>query len=138
MRSASGVRAGSLYFAVVFAAGVVLGVPRTLFIAPALGELTAVLLEVPAMLAIAWVACGWALNKADVASRVSQRLIVGAIALMLLLVAEVSLSFLLTGKTPLEHFLGYTQPSALIGLAAQVAYAGFPLFKGTSLARRPA
>ena len=121
--------AGSLYFLVVFAAGFALGVPRTLLIAPAIGELAAVLMEVPVMLWIAWVACGWTLSRIEVLPEPAQRVMVGASALVLLLSAEAALSVYLSGRTLLEHFLSYTRPSQLIGLAGQLAYAGFPLVR---------
>ena len=53
-------RAGALYFTVVFAAGFGFGALRVSAIAPRFGETTAVLTEVPLMLAIAWAACGFA------------------------------------------------------------------------------
>ena len=52
-------RAGVVYFAVVFATGFALGTVRTLWLAPALGERRAELLETPFMLA----ACGLANNS---------------------------------------------------------------------------
>jgi ABC-type uncharacterized transport system permease subunit len=129
MRSSSAVLAGALYFAIVFAAGFALGALRTLFIAPAVGETGAVLLEIPLMLAMAWLACGWVLSRIEVGSRPAQRLLMGATALALLLAAEAALSVLLFGNALVEHFQGYARPSALIGLAAQLAYAAFPLVR---------
>ncbi|HSC99338.1 MAG TPA: hypothetical protein VLI21_10575 [Casimicrobiaceae bacterium] len=62
------VLAASLYFLIVFAFGFAPGVLRTMFIAPAVGETAAVLLEVPVILAFAWMACGWVLNRIKVES----------------------------------------------------------------------
>jgi hypothetical protein len=137
MNASSAVLAGSLYFAVVFAAGFSLGMPRTLLLAPAVGELKAVLLELPVMLAIAWIACGWVLRKIEVPPDARQRVLVGATALVLLLAAEAALSIYL-GKTLMEHFLSYTEPSALLGLAGQVAYACFPLLRRSPVSDRRA
>ncbi len=60
------VEAAVVYAALVFAAGFVLGVLRVLLLAPQLGALVAVLVELPAMLAIAWVACGFSLRRSAI------------------------------------------------------------------------
>jgi hypothetical protein len=51
--------AGAVYFLVVFLLGFGLGTIRVLFVAPRLGQTTAVLLETPLMLAASWTSCGW-------------------------------------------------------------------------------
>ena len=121
--------AGCVYFSIVFAAGFALGVPRTLWIAPAIGELRAVLLEVPVMLAIAWVACDRVLRRIDVGPGRASRLLMGGAALVLLLAAEAALAVLVSGQTLAEHVMGYARPAALVGGAAQVASACFPLVR---------
>ena len=82
-----GVKAGAAYFAVVFAAGFVLGTVRVLLLIPRLGALTSVLLELPLMLAISWMACGWALRRFRVPPRIPPRLTMGATAFALLMLA---------------------------------------------------
>jgi hypothetical protein len=56
------VKAAIGYFAVVFGMGFLLGTLRVLHIAPRLGEEFAVLIELPLMLAISWVACSWIID----------------------------------------------------------------------------
>ena len=124
------IAAGSVYFLIVFAAGFVLGSVRTFLVAPEIGETAAVMLEIPLMLTIAWFACGWAVKKAKVPRRVADRILMGAIALMLLLIAEALLSVTLAGLTLGEHLAGYAQAGPLIGLAAQTLYACFPIIQG--------
>ena len=48
---------GIVYVVAVFAAGFVLGVLRTLVLAPLFGALWAVLLELPVILTVAWLVC---------------------------------------------------------------------------------
>jgi len=130
------VAAGSVYFIIVFAAGFLLGTVRTLFVAPQVGQVTAVLMEVPVMLVAAWFACAWVLRKIHVARRTIDRVAMGAIALGLLLVAEVLVSVGLAGLSLSEHFRSYSQPAPLIGLAAQLLYACFPLIRTRTTGER--
>ena len=50
------VKAGAIYFALVFGAGFVLGTVRTLWVVPRVGTRTAELTEMPIMLAVTIVA----------------------------------------------------------------------------------
>src|SRR5208282_1609756 len=53
------VKAGVLYFALVFAVGFVLGAIRTVWVVPHVGTRTAELMEMPIMLAVTIVAARW-------------------------------------------------------------------------------
>ena len=52
-----------LYVATVFAAAFILGTLRVLVLAPRLGELAAVTLEVPVVLGLSWIVAGWVLRR---------------------------------------------------------------------------
>ena len=52
-------RAGALYFALVFAVGFALGAIRTLWVVPRLGTRMAEVMEMPIMLAVTIVAARW-------------------------------------------------------------------------------
>ncbi|WP_375588981.1 hypothetical protein ABWH89_18775 [Hoeflea alexandrii] len=121
--------AAAAYFCATFAAGFVLGTIRTLLVEPTTGALGAVALELPLMLAVSWIACGWALRRFDLESRFSPRLVMGVVALALLMGAELFVSVLLAGRSPGEHLALYQTVPALLGLAAQLAYAIFPLVR---------
>jgi len=82
------VKAGVLYFALVFGAGFVLGTVRTIWVVPRLGTRTAELLEMPTMLVVAIVAARWTVLRLAVPSVPSARLGMGGVALVLMLVAE--------------------------------------------------
>jgi hypothetical protein len=109
------------YAAAVFAVGFVLGTLRVLWLAPTVGELPAVAMELPVMLAASWVAAGAVLRRWPV----DRRLAMGALALAVLLACEAGLAVLLGGG--LRGFLAHlaTAPGAL-GLAGQVAFALIP------------
>ena len=81
-------KAGVLYFALVFGAGFVLGTARTLWIVPRVGTRRAELMETPIMLVVTIVAARWIVLHFAVPSTPSSRLGMGCIALVLLLLAE--------------------------------------------------
>jgi hypothetical protein len=124
MRSAA--LAGCLYFALVFAAGVALGVPRALVLAPRTGPLAAVLLELPLILAVAWLVCGRLLARLAVPGDPAARALMGGLAFALLIGAELLLA-LASGGTAAGFLAGLATPAGLLGLAGQAAFALLPL-----------
>lgn len=123
------IRAGSAYFLIVFAIGFGLGVIRTLLVIPRFGEVLAVCIEVPILLALSWLVCGWLVRKARVSTATASRLTMGITAFALLMLAELALSMLLAGATPAEHWATYRKLAAQIGLGAQLLFASFPLWQ---------
>jgi hypothetical protein len=119
--------AGAMYFGAVFAAGFALGVLRTTVLTPAIGRLAAVAVELPIILAIAWIACGAVLRRITLTRPEAAGM--GAVAFVLLMAAEAALSLLLTGRSLAEHFALYARPAYLLGLAGQLAFASFPLVR---------
>ncbi len=126
---AKAIRAGLFYFALVFGIGFVLGTIRITFVIPRLGELVAVMLELPVMLASAWLVCGWLVTRLAVPGRLAPRALMGATAFSLLMVAELVLAVLLFGRTPAQHLDSYRSTAALLGLAGQLLFAAFPLWR---------
>ncbi len=122
--------AGLVYFAVAFAAGFALGTLRVLVLIPRLGETSAVLLELPIMLALSWMACRWLIARFDVPRLTMARLVMGGLAFAVLILAEIGVSVFGFQRTLSEHLEHYRQPSALLGLAAQIAFAAFPVVRG--------
>jgi len=60
-------KAGGLYFALVFGAGFVLGTIRTLWVVPRVGTRMAELMEAPIMLVVTVVAARWTVLRLAVA-----------------------------------------------------------------------
>ena len=61
-------KAGALYFALVFGAGFVLGTIRTLWVVPRLGMRVAELMETPIMLVVTIAAARWIVHRLVVPS----------------------------------------------------------------------
>lgn len=119
--------AGAVYFTIVFAAGFVLGTLRTFLIEPVMGAASAVLVELPFILAISWVACRWTVHRFNAPKQISSRFMMGFSALLFLLSAEVILSVWLSGLSLQQHFTLYLKPAAQLGLIGQLVFAAFPL-----------
>jgi len=119
-------RAGAAYFALVFAAGFVLGTIRTLFLAPAFGELAATLVELPVILTVAWLVCGWLIAHFKLPPRTPTRVVMGAVAFALLMGAEVALSVWLFGRTFEEFGARLLSPPGALGLVGQIVFAALP------------
>jgi hypothetical protein len=122
-------RAGAVYFAIVFAVGFVLGTIRALVVVPRFGETNAVLIELPVMLALSWIVCASLVRRFAVPPRVAARAMMGGVAFALLMIAEACVSMFGFGRTLAEHLSVYQTAGAQLGLAAQVAFALFPVLQ---------
>ena len=124
--------AGAIYFAIVFAWAFALGIVRVLVVAPRLGEVAAVLIEAPLVLAASWLACHWTVRRLGVGPSVGERLILGAVAFLLLIIVEFALSVLAFGRPASAWLEGFATPPGAIGLCAQVAFGFVPLLQRTA------
>lgn len=96
-------KAGVLYFAVVFGAGFVLGTIRTLWVVPHVGARTAELMESPIMLVVTILTARWIVRRLAVPFTLPSRLGMGSVALGLMLVAEFTLVLWLRGLSIREY-----------------------------------
>ncbi len=122
-------KAGVAYFAIAFAIAFVLGALRVLFVAPRVGEFAAVLIEVPIMLTVSWLVCGWVLNRIAVPASIGARLAMGAVAFALLMAAEFALGIYGFGNTAGEIVSSFARLPAQLGLAGQVGFALMPVLR---------
>jgi hypothetical protein len=114
------------YAGLVFAAGAVLGTLRVLVLEPLLGPMAAVLVELPAMLALAWLALGPILARWPVPPRAGPRLALGGLAFAALIGMEIVFAALAFGRAPGAVLAGTVTGPGLAGLAGQVAFALLP------------
>jgi hypothetical protein len=92
------IAAGALYFAVMFGLGFLLGPVRLFLLEPRLGPTGAVLVEAVPMLAAMWAVAPWAARLFALPATAAARLGMGAIGLVLLLLADTLLGWLLFGR----------------------------------------
>jgi hypothetical protein len=85
-------RAGVLYFTIIFVIGFALGTIRVLLLVPRLGAVTSELIELPIILTAAWILCDRLITHLQVSRHWWARLSMGAIAFTLLMMAEAVLS----------------------------------------------
>jgi len=126
-------KAGMLYFALVFGAGFVLGPIRILWAVPRFGTRMAELMEMPIMLFVTMIAARWIIRRFAVTSKPSTRLGMGCIALGFLLVAECTLVLWLQGLS-IRDFLASRDPvSGTVYYGMLVVFAIMPLLVARKL-----
>jgi hypothetical protein len=119
-------KAGILYFALVFGAGFVLGPIRILWLVPRFGIRLAELLEMPIMLIVIILAARWVVRRFALTPTFS-RLGIGLIALGLLFVAEFTLVLQLRGLTIAEYVASRDPVSGTAYYALLGAFTAMPL-----------
>jgi hypothetical protein len=123
-------KAGMLYFALVFGTGFVLGIPRVLWLAPWLGTRTAELIESPIMLVVILFAAGWVVRRFSLPPTVAARLGPGFIALGLLLAAEFTIVLKVRHLTLAQYFAGRDPVAGAVYILMLLLFALMPLIVG--------
>ena len=120
-------KAGVLYFALVFGAGFVLGAIRTLWVVPRVGTRLAELMEAPLMLVVTIVAARWIVRHLAIPYVPSARLGMGCIGLSLLLVAEFGFMLWVRGLSIRQYFASRDRVSGAVYYVMLVLFAVMPL-----------
>ena len=122
-------KAGFFYFLMVFAVGFLLGTIRVIYLIPRFGPVPAVLIELPILLAISWSACGIVLRHIEVPPQFGERLAMGTVAFVILMLAEVIFATLEFGQAIPDYLAQYSTAHGALGLAGQVVFAFFPVLR---------
>jgi hypothetical protein len=120
-------KAGLLYFAIVFGAGFALGSVRTLWIVPRLGTRIAELMETPIMFVIVVAAARWIVRHLAVPPMPSRRIGMGCIGLGLSLAAEIALVLWLRGLSIREYLASRDPVSGTVYYLMLGVFATMPL-----------
>lgn len=108
----------------VFAVAFVLGALRVTFIAPQLGPLAAVALELPLVLALSWLVAGRVLRRWPLTPRLGMALL--SLLILTLLELATALAF---GQTPGQFLAAMATPPGALGLAGQIGFGLIPLIR---------
>ena len=120
-------KAGILYFALVFGAGFVLGTVRTLWVVPRFGPRTAELMEMPVMFVVSILAARWIVQRLFVPPMLFARVTMGGMALALLLLAEFSLVLWLRSLSIEEYFANRDPVSGTVYYVMLLVFALIPV-----------
>jgi len=120
-------KAASLYFALVFGTGFLLGMIRVPFLVPRLGIRSAELIEMPLMLVAIVLAARFVVRVFSLPSDGFERIRVGFLALALVAAAELSFAYLFQGLSPSQYFASRDAVSGLVYLAVLVLFALMPV-----------
>lgn len=124
------IKAGVLYFLLVFGAGFVLGVVRQLILIPRMGEMWAELFEMPFMFVAILLAARWVVRRLGVPAQAGPRLAMGLTALGLLVAAEIGLVLRLRGLTLAEYVEQREPVSGTVYLLMLGVFAAMPWLLG--------
>jgi hypothetical protein len=118
--------AGVAYFAVVFAAGFVLGVVRETWVVGPLGRQTAELLEMPLMFGAMLVGARWAVRRFVPPRDAGSRWAMGLLALALLQAFEFGVVMPLRGMSFDAYLASRLTPAGIAYLLMVALYAALP------------
>lgn len=123
-------KAGLIYFAIVFGFGFIFGTIRTLWIVPHIGARTAELIETPLMIAISFLAAHKIVRHLHVPFTIFKRLTMGIVGLALMLCAEFTLVLWLRGLSLQQYFATRDPVSGTAYYFALLLFAIAPLLVG--------
>jgi hypothetical protein len=121
------IKAGVLYFGLVFGAGFLLGPIRLLWAVPRFGTRLAELMEMPIMLVVTIAAARWMARRLAVPYTLPIRLGVGCLALGLMLIAEFALVLSLRGISISEYLASRDPVSGTVYYVMLGVFAIMPL-----------
>jgi len=117
-----------IYFGLVFASGFVLAPVRILVLQPRVGERLAELIELPLMVLVSWLLASWLMRRKLMPYRRWQRILVGALALLLILLAEFWV-VLFVREISLDEYLATRDPvAALAYYISLLMFAAMPVW----------
>jgi hypothetical protein len=117
---------GLNYFLIVFTFAFCMGVARVLLVAPRLGPMAAVLIEVPILIAVSWFVSRYLLRNSVLS--LLQLALMGLTAFILTMASEALLAEFLQGNSVAAWAASLATSIGLLGLAGQIIFALMPIF----------
>jgi len=106
-----------------------MGIFRVLVANPALGKTTAVLIELPLVLAISWISAGILIARFGICQNLTQRLAMGGLALIVTVAAELGFSVFVFGQSLSAYVETIWNPAGVLGLSGQAGFALIPAMR---------
>ena len=119
-------KAGVIYFLLVFTVGWALGPIRELWAVPHFGRMAAMLSEAVIMLVAMTVAARWVIRRFEVPQTLSDTLSIGLIAIGLLLPAEIAGVVWVRGLLLREYLASFVTPPRVISLLTFLVFGAMP------------
>ncbi len=119
---------GLYYYLIVFTFAFLMGVARVLVVAPRLGQMAAVIIEVSILIAASMFVSRYLIGSSVLT--VLQLALMGLTAFILTMASEALLAELLQGNSVAAWAASLATPIGLLGLAGQVIFAMMPIFVG--------
>ncbi len=119
-------KAGTFYFAIVFAAGFIMSPLRVFFLIPEFGIKTAELVVLPIMLLIIIFSASWIMHRFNLPGRSASSIITGIIALGLMLLAEFSVVLKVQDLSISDYLLNKDPVSSIVYYVTLGAFATMP------------
>jgi hypothetical protein len=126
------IRAGLVYFALVFGTGFVLGAFRVPFLVPRIGERWAELAEMPIMATVIYFSAGYMLRRFPEVNFPGRSLVVGLLALALAVCAELVFAVLLQHQDLAKYLGSRDRVSGSVYLVLLVGFALMPRLRLSS------
>lgn len=120
---------GLVYFGLVFGIGFILGFVRVLWVVPLVGDRMAELLEAPLMLAAIYFAAHFVTRRFE-ASRRAEYLYSGLVALLFLLVVELSVVLALQGQSIRDYLVERDPVAGAVYVVMLMIFAAMPWLVG--------
>ena len=119
-------KAGAVYFLIMFGVGWILGPIRELWAVPRFGRLTGVLLEAVIMLIAMIVSARWVIRRFNVPQRFGSTISVGLVALGILAPAELAGVVWVRGLSLREYLVSFMTIPGLVSLLMFLLFAAMP------------
>ena len=120
------VKAGVVYFLLIFAIGWILGPIRELWAVPHFGRVEATLLEAIIMLIAMVVAARWVIRRFEVPQTTPATIAIGLVALGLLIPAEIAGVVFVRGLFLQDYFSSFLTAPGMISMVMFLLFAAMP------------
>jgi len=119
-------KAGAVYFLIMFGVGWILGPIRELWAVPRFGRLTGVLLEAVIMLVVMAVSARWVIRRFHVKPTFGSTISIGLVALGILVPAELAGVVWVRGLSLHEYLGSFVTAPGLVSLLMFLLFAAMP------------